>query len=232
MNWVYLKSDKPADALALATVISYSNDSFGIVRRTINSFFFKGLKNVTIDFYSHLEDDNLIIIEDDDTDSWLTKCNRIVKKLDTNVFSPEKWYPYLGFTIKNENIIKQWGEVNRMLLYLFPHPDQKLDLMIVDQLVRQFEQKGVKSVSGGTTILPCINGTMDFRQLIDLSVLLSIKDRIYFMLTTEWSLKVLGEAVGIKVYVISQVSELLLNDNPMLDANQMVNYITKNNKKN
>ena len=56
MNWIYLKSDNPADALALATVISYSNDSYGIVRRTVNSFFFKGLKNVTIDFYPDCEE--------------------------------------------------------------------------------------------------------------------------------------------------------------------------------
>ncbi len=230
MNWIYLKSDNPADALALATVISFSNDSYGIVRRTVNSFFFKGLKNVTIDFYTDREDNNLTVINEISTESWFAKCDIIAEKL--NVKVPRESDPYIGFCANNTSIVKQWGDDKNILLYLFPHPDQKIDLMIVDLIVRQFEQKGIKSVSGGTIILPCIKGTKDFRQLIDLSVLCSIKNKIYFILTTEKSIKALGEALGVNVYVISHISELMLDDMPMSDANQMANYIFKNNNRN
>ena len=230
MNWIYLKSDNPADALALATVISFSNDSYGIVRRTVNSFFFKGLKNVTIDFYTDREDNNLTVINEISTESWFAKCDIIAEKL--NVKVPCESDPYIGFCANNTSIVKQWGDDKNILLYLFPHPDQKIDLMIVDLIVRQFEQKGIKSVSGGTIILPCIKGTKDFRQLIDLSVLCSIKNKIYFILTTEKSIKALGEALGVNVYVISHISELMLDDMPMSDANQMANYIFKNNNRN
>lgn len=230
MNWIYLKSDNPADALALATVISFSNDSYGIVRRTVNSFFFKGLKNVTIDFYTDCEDNNLTVINEISTESWFAKCDIIAEKL--NVKVPRESDPYIGFCANNTSIVKQWGDDKNILLYLFPHPDQKIDLMIVDLIVRQFEQKGIKSVSGGTIILPCIKGTKDFRQLIDLSVLCSIKNKIYFILTTEKSIKALGEALGVNVYVISHISELMLDDMPMSDANQMANYIFKNNNRN
>ena len=230
MNWIYLKSDKPADALALATVISFSNDSFGIVRRTVNSFFFKGLKSVVIDFYTDSEKNNLIVINEVSTDSWSSKCEILSERL--NIKIPREIKPYLGFCANNTGIVKQWGNTQRILLYLFPHPNQKIDLMIVDLLVRQFEQKGIKSVSGGTAVLPCIKGTKDFRQLIDLSVLCSILDKISFILTTENSIKALGEALGVNVHVISHVSELMLDDIPMSDANQMANYIVKNNNKN
>lgn len=230
MNWIYLKSDNPADALALATVISYSNDSYGIVRRTVNSFFFKGLKNVTIDFYPDSEENNLTVIHEISTDSWFAKYDILAERL--NIKVPRESNPYLGFCANNTGIVKQWGDDKNILLYLFPHPDQKIDLMIVDLLVRQFEQKGIKSVSGGTIVLPCIKGTKDLRQLIDLSVLCSIKDKICFILTTEKSIKALGEALGINVYVISHISELMLDDIPMSDSNQMANYIVKNSNKN
>lgn len=229
MNWIYLKSDKPADALALATVISLSNDSYGIVRRTVNSFFFKGLKNVVIDFYADSEENNLIVINEIGTDSWLEKCDIIAERLKTKI--PRESKPYLGFCANNTGIVKQWGNNNNILLYLFPHPDQKIDLMMVDLLVRQFEQKGIKSVSGGSIVLPCIKGTKDFRQLIDLSVLCSIKDKICFILTTDNSIKALEEALGVNVHVISHDSELMLDDMQMSDANQMANYIVKNNNK-
>ena len=230
MNWIYLKSDNPADALALATVISHSNDSYGIVRRTVNSFFFKGLKNVTIDFYTDCEGNNLTVIHEIVVDSWFAKCDILAEKLKIKI--PRESEPYLGFCSNNTSIVKQWGDDKNILLYLFPHPDQKIDLMIVDLLVRQFEQKGIKSVSGGTIVLPCIKGTKDLRQLIDLSVLCSIKDKICFILTTEKSIKALGEALGINVYVISHISELMLDDIPMSDSNQMANYIVKNSNKN
>jgi hypothetical protein len=134
MNWIYLKSDNPADALALATVISFSNESYGIVRRTVNSFFFKGLKNVTIDFYPDCEENNLTVIHEISTDSWFAKYDILAERL--NIKVPRESNPYLGFCANNTGIVKQWGDDKNILLYLFPHPDQKIVLMIVDLLVR------------------------------------------------------------------------------------------------
>lgn len=62
-TWIYLKSDNPADALALATVLSNTNKNFNVVRRSINSFVYDGLDNVNVDFYSNLEEDNLLVID-------------------------------------------------------------------------------------------------------------------------------------------------------------------------
>lgn len=229
-NWLYLKSDNPADALALATVISYSSDFYNIVRRTVNAYFYSGLKNVTIDFFSNTEQDNLIVIEEINNDSWQEKCDILAHQL--NISIPNKCLPYLGFSVDCSNIIEQWGEDKCVLLYLLPHPDQKLDLMVVDQIVRLFERKGIKSVSGGALFMPCIKGTRDFRQLINLSLLCNIKDLINFILTTENFMKTIGEALGINVYVISHVLNLMIDGIPMEDANQIVNYISMfNNKK-
>ena len=228
MNWIYLKSCNPADALALATVISYSNETYHIVRRTINSYFFKGLNNVTIEFYPNSNEDNLLVVEELKNKSWQSTCNILAQRLGVNV--PDKCQPYLGFVVRNINIIKHWGEAKSILLYLFPHPDDNLNLFMLDQLIRLFENKGTKAVSGGSIALPCIKGTKDLRQVIDLPILISLKEKIQFIVTSELSLKVIGEAIGIKVYFVSCMPNMTIDDIPVADASQMANYITKSNK--
>ena len=228
MNWIYLKSKQPADALALATVISYSSDTFCIVRRTSNSFFFRGLKNVIIDYYPNSEEDNLLVVDGINSDSWQTICHILSEKL--NINTPSVCQPYLGFVAINDSVIKQWGDAKSILLYLFPDSDRRLDLMLIDQLVRLLEQKGLKSVDGGTIVLPCIKGTKDLRQIISLPVLFSLKNKIEFIITTDYSLKPIGEALGITVFTISFVSGFAIDELVVKDADQMANYIIMNNK--
>ena len=198
-TWIYLKNDNPADALALATVLSNTNKYFNVVRRSINSFVYDGLDNVKVDFYSNLEEDILLVIDSIPNNNWQEKCKIIADKLDVAV---EKQYsPYLGFMKKFPEIEKMMGTEKSILLYLFPHPDQKLNLMVIDQLTKIFELKGTKSISGGTNAMPCIRGTKDLRQIMNLSVVCSMKDKIEFVLTSEESMKIVGDALGLKVYV-------------------------------
>ena len=225
--WVYLKSDNPADALALASLISQTNDHYNIVRRSVYSSFFEGLSNVHIDYYSKMEDEDLVVINEIESDSWRIKCDIIAKELSVNNYN---YKPYIGF-IRIVRGIETLLEVGKFVcLYLFPHSDQKLDLMVVDQLIRIFEIKGVKAISCGTNVMPCIKKTKDFRQLIDLPILCGFRDRFSFILTSENSLKTIGEALNINVYVISDSEGLTLNGISMDDASQMANYIMMNNK--
>ena len=108
-----------------------------------------------------------------------------------------------------------------------------MDLMIVDQLTRIFEQQSIKAISCGTNVMPCIKRTKDFRQLIDLPILCGLRDRFCFILTSEKSLKTIGDALNINVYVIadSDSEGLTLDGLSMDDASQMANYIMMNNKK-
>ena len=62
-TWIYLKSDNPADALALATVLYNTNKCYNVVRRSINSFVYSGLDNVNVDFYYNSKEDNLLVID-------------------------------------------------------------------------------------------------------------------------------------------------------------------------
>ena len=137
---------------------------------------------------------------------------------------------YLIWDSQNKEIERMWGENKSILLYLFPHQDQKLNLMVVEQFARMFEQKGIKTISGGTKAMPCIRGTKDLRQLVDLSVLCNVKDKILFVLTSEKFMKTIGDALGLNIYVIADITGLTINNIPMLDANQMVNYIEINNR--
>ena len=92
--WVYLKSDNPADALALATLISQTNDYYYIVRRSVYSSFFEGLSNVSIGFFKKTEDAKLVVINEVESDSWRTKCDIIAQKLSMNNYN---YKPYVGF---------------------------------------------------------------------------------------------------------------------------------------
>lgn len=227
-TWIYLKSDNPADALALSSVISHSTDNFYIVRRSVNTFFFNGQNNITVDYYPNTENDQLVSFDEIPIDSWQGKCKFFSENLNITTFNSHE--PYLGFSNLTMELSKAWGDTNQILLYLFPHPDQKLDLMVIDELVRIYEKKGLSAVSGGTNIMPCIKNTKDLRQLISISEICELKDRIAFILTSEMSLKTIGEALGLSVYVISDINELTIDGMAINDANQAANYIEKNNK--
>ena len=229
-TWIYLKSNNPADVLAMATVMSGTTKTFYVVRRSIYSFTFEGLSNIKVGYYPNTEEDELLIFDAISSDSWQEKCNIMAKQL--GLTAKKHYPPYLGFT-KQFTEIEEIMENNKsILLYLFPHPNQKLDLMAIEQLVKLFEQKGVKSISGGTNIMPCIRGTKDLRQIMDLSAICSIKDKLEFILTSEESMRAIGEALNLKVYVVSDIEGLTINGTPVSDVNQMANYITMNNKKN
>lgn len=227
-TWIYLKSDNIADALALATIISYSSETFFIVRRSMYAYVFYGLNNVVMDFFPNTANVSLITIDEIPTDSWHRKCEIITEKI--GLPSRSEYPPYDGFAKHSFDIEKVWGEQCKVLLYLFPHPDQKLDLIIIDEIVRIFERKGLSSVSGGTNIMPCIRNTIDLRQLINMAVICSIKNKISFILTSEIQLKTIGEAFGIKTYVISDIEGLAIDNVSMNNANQIANYIETNNK--
>lgn len=229
-TWVYLKSDNIADALALATIISYSSETFFIVRRSMYAYVFNGLNNVVMDFFPNTADVTLITIDELPTDSWHRKCELLSEKM--GLPNKSVYIPYDGFVKHSSELERIWGEQCKILLYFFPHPDQKLDLIIIDEVVRIFEKKGLFSVSGGTNIMPCIRNTQDLRQLIDIAVICSLKNKISFILTSEIQLKTIGEAIGIKTYVISDINGLAIDNIAMTNANQIANFIETNNKNN
>ena len=133
-KWIYLKSNCPADALALSSVIATSGECFNIVRRSYISPFFKGLDNIVVDFYTPDEDSELIIIEDTDTDSWKQKCDIVASLLGIET-KGGCYEPYCGF-VKHIDVIERRLDSERFgLLYLYPHPDQNLDLILIDNLV-------------------------------------------------------------------------------------------------
>ena len=224
-KWIYLKSNNPADALALASVIATSDTNFNIVRRSNASKFFKGMENVVVDFYVPGEESEMTVIEDIDSDSWKQKCDTIASILGLEVNADYK--PYDGFVRHIADVEKRVEENSTCLLYLFPHPDQHLDLLLVDHLVRLLEFQGIKSVSGGTYMIPCIKGTADLRQIIDYDVLCAVLPKLNFVITSENSVAALCEAYGKKAFVISHIDGLTFDGLHMMDANQILNYINQ-----
>ena len=222
-KWIYLKSNCPADALALCSVIATSKKTFNIVRKSIVSQFFVGLDNVIIDFYNPTKDSELIVIEEIESDSWKQKYDTIASLL--GIKDQDNYELYCGFVKHIEEIEKKLETERFGLLYLYPHPDQNIDLILVDNLVRLLEFQGIKSISGGTFMLPCIKGSYDLREVIDLRVLCAILPKLHFVVTTEKSIATICEAFGINAFVISHVDKLTVNGLSMTDANQIFNYI-------
>lgn len=227
-KWIFLKSDNPADAFALATVLHEVEDTFYIVRRSVNSAVFEGLGNVKIGYYSNNNESQLFIIESIVSDSWQAKCDTISNQL--HIETKSHYIPYLGFIKKNEEIDEMIRGDKNVLLYLFPHIDQKLDLLIIDKLVKLLDNRGYKFISGGSSIMPCIKGTKDLRELINFQLLCGIIDKIDFVVTSETFVKTIGEAINIKVYVLSDYSGMTIDNQAINDANEMANYITMYNK--
>lgn len=224
-KWVYLKSNNPADALALASVIATSNANFNIVRKSYASKFFKDLENVLVDYYEPSEDTEISIVEEIDSDSWKQKCDTIASIL--GLGGNKNYKPYEGFIRHIPDVEKRIARNNSCLLYLFPHPDQNLDLLMIEHLVRLFERQGVKCISGGTYIIPCIKGTMDLRQVIDHDVLCAILPKLKFIITSEKSVASICEAFGKKAFVVSQINGFTIDGINMSDANQIINYINQ-----
>ena len=223
MKWILLKSNNPADALALATVISKNDCYFGIVRRSNITQFFTGLEKVSISFYVPDDESELVTIEEIETDSWKKKCDIIASQLLLGSISD--YSPYSGFEKHIEEIEKYFVSTNNCLLYLLPIPDQNLDLILIDQLVRLMEQQGVRSVSGGSFFYPCIKGTLDLRQTISFSVLCGIMPLISFVITTDRAIASICEAYNKKGFVISQGESMTIDGQILQDANQVLNYI-------
>jgi hypothetical protein len=100
-------------------------------------------------------------------------------------------------------------------------------------VIQLLEQSGIQTISGGSELIPCIRGTQDMRNIIDVSILCGLTEKISFLITTECSIATLGEAYGIKSFVISDTKNLTIDGRMMMDSNQIVNYIeTEINKKN
>lgn len=224
-KWIYLKSNNPADALALASVIATSDANFNVVRRSCISKFFKGLENVLVDFYLPSGESELIIIDEIDSDSWKHKCDTIASILSLDVNTDYK--PYDGFIRHIAYVEKRIEGENTCLLYLFPLPEQKFDLLLIDRLVKLLDVQGVKSISGGTYVIPCIKNTVDMRQVIDHDVLCAILPKLKFVITSEESVVSICEAFGKKAFVASQIDSLIVDGLTMIDANQFVNYINQ-----
>lgn len=224
-KWIYLKSNNPADALALASVLSTNDSNFNIVRRSYASIFFKGLENVVVEFYTPGEESEIITIEEIDSDSWKQKCDTIASILGLEVNANYK--PYEGFIRHIADVEKRIEENSTCLLYLFPHPDHNLDLLFVDNLVRLLEIQGVKSISGGTYIIPCIKGTADLRQVVDNDVLCAILPKLKFIITSEKSVVSICEAFEKKAFIVSQIDCLTVDGLNMVDANQAINYMNQ-----
>jgi hypothetical protein len=228
-KWIYLKSNCPADALALSSVIATSRENFNIVRKSYTSQFFRGLDNVVINFYAPAEDSELIVIEETGSDSWKQKYDTMASLL--GVENNGSYEPYCGFAKHIVKIEERLELESIGLLYLNPHPDQNLDLALIDNLVRLLEFQGIKSISGGTCMLPCIKGTLDLREVIDFAVLCAILPKLQFVITTEKSIATICEAFNKNAFVVSHIDKLTVNGIYMSDANQILNYInfkTKN----
>jgi hypothetical protein len=228
-KWIYIKSNNPADALALSSVIATSEKSFNIVRRSYVSLFLRGLNNVVIDFYTPVDDSNLLVIEEIESDSWNLKYDTIASLLE--IETKGSYDPYCGFAKHIVDIERRLEAESLGLLYLFPHPDQNLDLVLIDNLARLLESHGIKSISGGTCMLPCIKGTFDLRGIVDFAVLCALLPKIQFVITTEKSVATICEAFNKKGFVVSNIDKLTVDGISMMDANQILNYIilkTKN----
>lgn len=222
-KWIYLKSNSPADALALSSVIASSDECFNIVRRSNSSQFFKNLDNIVVDFYNSTEDSELIVIEETETDSWKQKYDIIASHL--GIVTNGDYKPYCGFFKHIGDIEKRLASECFELLYLYPHHDQNLDLILVDNLVRLLENQGIRSITGGSFMLPCIKGSLDLRGVIDFAVLCAMMPKLQFVITTERSVATICEAFSTSAFVISHINRLMVDGLNMTDANQIINYI-------
>lgn len=108
---------------------------------------------------------------------------------------------------------------------MFPHPDLRIDFIFIDQVIRIFEQQGVKAISGGSNMLPCIHGSLDLRQVVDVLKLCSLFDKVKFVITTERDIASICEAFDTKAFVIAAGEQMKLDGFVMHDSNEMVNYI-------
>lgn len=220
-KWVYLQGDNLADALALVSVLR-NNEEFHIVRRSCFSPIFSTKCNYGLKPFCHSESAELINIKPIESDSWKDKCDDIASQLGVKLSSYEV---SLNFE-KEANALLDYCKDPFGLLYLFPSSDQPIELIEIDKLVRELESLGIKFISGGTNLIPCIKRTKDLRQLFTAATICQLRKIISFIITSEKYMLTIGEAIGLKVFYISQTNlQLSVNNEPVSDYLQIANYI-------
>ncbi len=225
-KWIYLKSDNPADALALATVLSTTDNVFHVVRRKELSTFLSRLANVKVDYFNKGMGSRIIEIEELTCESFSQKCSILFEKI--GITEPPSYKCYTTFPETNQEVERRWGDEKRILIFLENNCCGSEYLTVIDQMVRLFENKNLYSVSGGSRFLPCIRGTKDFRQLIGIPEIYALMDRISFIVTSEKSVATVGDAFNIPVFVVTNNDDKIsINGIQMCDVLQTMNYILR-----
>ncbi len=219
---IYLKSNNWSDALALASVLACENSNFKIVRKSDFASIFNCLPNVSFDY--HKQGDNLITIEHIEGDSWHQKCMEFCDIL--GLEKKKEIKPFLPPTLIPAGVKRICQHTLICLLYLFPHPEDDIDLMMIDSVAKYLQSKNYTVISGGSHMLPCIKGTKDLRQVIDLPTLCAIKDSLSVVITTEQEIVTICDALAITSFVVSGCGPFSIDGITMSDSNQIINYIS------
>lgn len=222
-KFILLRGENIADALALATVIQDLKD-YHVIRRSVFAPVFYKFRNVDEVKYTFSKKDALIVINPIETDKWEEKCDYIASLLGVKNYS---YIPYVDF-IEDAFSMSKYLYDRFCLLYFCPNKQQNIDLVLVDSLVRQMKKNGINSVSGGDKFLPCIKDTMDFRGLFNLPAIIKYKSQISLIITSEIPLYTLGQALGIKTFLISTTDKMMINNCVINDVSEMLNFISVN----
>lgn len=224
-KWIYLKSNNITDALALATVLSYTSEQFNIVRRAYYTEILKSLPNVNISFYTPSEGSSLITIQASSNLCFKEICASYFNLLGINI--PENYKCYDGFLKHNEQISRILEESSYGLFYILP--DNQIDLFFYDNIARVYEQHNVKFISGGTLMLPCIKGTIDLRDLLSIPTLFSIKHNIKFLITNVHDIANACKAYDIQAYEITMDEHIKIESQIVNNPQEIVNFISISN---
>ena len=226
-SWLYLKGDRFIDICALSMALDYLGKEWNIVRSTSITPFF--INHPNVGKIGHpLKDEPVLKVEVDGVDTLRGKINVIVNQLSGEDVCDgyevkARWHAPSSSIVADKLIDQKCA-----ILFLQDNMCRFVDLMFIDEVCGLLLSRNLTVASLGDLTIPCIRGTLDYRGLIADSELVSLIDRVPFVLTNSDNISELCKSLGKPSFDIRfEEGVVLCNDIEIYSPTQVANMILK-----
>ena len=226
-GWLYLKSDRYIDIYALSIALDYLGEEWNIVRSTSITPFF--INHPNVGKVGHpLKGEPIVKVEVDGIDTLRGKINAIVNLLSGKDLCDGYEIKARSHAPSSSIVAGKLIDQKCAILFLQDNMCRFVDLMFVDEVCSLLMSRNLTVASLGDLTIPCIRGTLDYRGLIADSELVSLIDRVPFVLTNSNNLSELCKCLGTPSFDIRfEDGVVLCNDIELHSPTQVANMILK-----
>lgn len=222
-EWIYIKSNKVVDWIAVSNALDNTEQNFNVVRRSgITKLFSSSPKISLIGFPK--ENDNIITIDEVDAPTYDERIKIISSKL--SIDTPTCFNLPKSTTIPDV-VLKRISDNQGGALCLYPEEKKPIDLVFIDEAIIPIIDSGILIYSAGCIDIPPIRKTTDMRGLMDVLDISSLANRFKFIITNDRSLYMIAKKACIPSFILSITDDngFMVNGRKICRPSEMTNMI-------